>query len=73
MKMIVDFFLCNENEPKNNKKKKSSRVAYSHTKVKARKFVTNISCSRLNKSDHTNISFVVDCYSFIVRNSNLFR
>ena len=72
MKMIVDFFLCNENEPKNKKKKKSSGVAYSHMKVKARKFVTNISCSRLNKSDHTNISFEVDCYSFIVQNSNPF-
>ena len=57
---------------KKKKEKKSSGVNYSNTKVKARNFLTNISYRRLNKNDYINVSFTIDCYSFIVQNLNLF-
>ena len=68
----LDFFLCNEDEPKNKKQKMTSKIAYSHTKVKAMNFLTNISFRSLNKNEHANISFVLDCYSFIGQNLNPF-
>ena len=38
----LDFFLCDEDELKNKKRKKTSGTAYSDTKVKARNFLANI-------------------------------
>ena len=54
------------------RKRRFSGTTYSHTKIKARNFLTNISYRRLNKNDDAIISFAVDCYSFIAQNLNPF-
>ena len=52
------------------KKRKSLQPKYSNTKIKARNFLTNLSYQRLNKNKHLNISFVIECFSFITENLN---
>ena len=49
---------------KNNKETTEvikKRKKYSATKVKAKKFLTNISYKRLTEQDFQNKSFIVDC------------
>ena len=46
------------------------RKQYSNTKIKARNFLTNLSYQRLNKNEHLNVSFVIECFSFITENLN---
>lgn len=70
---ILDLIQCNNDEPKQRKRQKNiGRSSCSHTNVKARNFLTNISYRRLNKNDRTNISFMFDCISLILQNLNLF-
>ena len=59
---------------KKQKKRQNNTGAssYSCTKVKLRNLLTNISCKRLNKNDHTNISFVVECVLLIEQYLNPF-
>ena len=52
------------------KKRKSLQPKYSNTKIKARNFLTNLSYQRLNKNKHLNVSFVIECFSFITENLN---
>ena len=57
------------------KKKKAAaraldRQRYSTTKVRARNFLTNIAYRRYKKSDFNNINFVIDAYSFLLKNLN---
>ena len=40
--------------------------------IKERNFFTNLSYRRLNKSDHLNISFMTNYFSFIIHNINPF-
>ena len=70
-----NLFLCDEiNQKKKIKKRrgKSSQSKYSNAKIKAGNFITNPPYQRLNKNDHLNISFVIDCFSFIIKNINPF-
>ena len=57
---------------KNIERKRDNGNNYSPTKVKARNFLTNVSYCRVKESDFDNRSFVVDCYTFILLNLNLF-
>lgn len=69
----LDLIQCNNDESKQRKRQKNTgRSSCSHTKVKARNFLQNISYRRWNKNDHTNISFVFDCISLILQNLNPF-
>ena len=54
------------------KKKMCKNVNYSPTKVKAKNFLTNVSCNRIKNSDFENRSFIIDCYSFILLYLNQF-
>ena len=52
--------------------KKCGNKNYSPIKVKLRNFVTNISYNCLKRVDFDNASFVIDCYTYVLFNLNLF-
>ena len=72
-----DFFLGdNVNHekiiPQKKMKKYSSNNNYCPTKVESRNFLTNVSYNRLKSADFSNASFIMDCYTYILFNLNLF-
>ena len=71
-----DFFSDNNAVQKIPEKKitnsSSKGSNYSPTKVKARNFLTSVSYSRVKDIDFDNKSFVIDCYTFLLLNLNLF-
>ena len=72
-----NFFLGNNVDrekiiPKKEMSKNCNSKNYSPTKVKAQNFVTNISYNHLKSADFDNASFIIDCYTYILFNLNLF-
>ena len=60
------FFLYDEvNYKKKRKRKKTTATKYRNATINSRNFLTNISYRKLNKKNHLNLSFGIDCYSFI--------
>ena len=63
-----------QEKPKKEEKtaaaKTRTRTNYSATKVKARPFLTNISCRRYKPKDFQNNTFVINVYSFLFQNLN---
>ena len=45
---------------------------YSLRKVKLRNFLTNISYNRLKQIDFDSAMFIIDCFTYILFNMNLF-
>ena len=58
------FFLYDDVNYKKIKKKKTA-TKYRNATINSRNFLTNISHRKLNKNNHLNLSFGIDCYSFI--------
>ena len=50
----------------------ATRIKYSPTRIKSRNFLSNISYTRINKSDFYNESFILDVYVLLVKNLNPF-
>ena len=48
------------------KKRKKSKSHYSTTKIKARKFLSNISYRSISDKDFQNANFIIDMLSYIV-------
>ena len=46
----------------------AQKKRYSPKKVKSRHFLTNISYNRLKRSDFDNMSFIIDCFTYILFN-----
>ena len=57
---------------KKRKTKGTAKATYSSIKVKARNFLRNMSYRRLKENSTFNISFITDCFSFVIRNFNPF-
>ena len=83
LELNQNFFLGNNVDHKQNvicnkkiipKKmiKKCSNKNYSPAKGKSRNFLTNISYNRLKRIDFDNVSFIIDCYTYILFNLNPF-
>ena len=69
-----DFSLQAENEIVNRHRVRytATRIKYSPTRIKSRNFLSNISYTRINKSDFYNESFILDVYVLLVKNLNPF-
>ena len=75
---LEQSFCFNDNGSLNKKLKKkrktkgTAKATYSSIKVKARNFLRNISYRRLKENSTFNISFITDCFSFVIQNFNPF-
>ena len=50
----------------------TTRIKYSATRIKSRKFLSNISCTGVSKNDFYNENFILDAYMLIAKNLNPF-
>ena len=68
-----DFYLTENSISKRQKVRYlATRIKYSPTRVKSRNFLSNISCTSVNKCDFYNENFILDVYILLVKNSNPF-
>ena len=67
-----EYVISNQKNISKKTIKKCGNKNYSPIKVRSRNFLTNISYNCLKRVDFDNALFVIDCYTYVLFNLNLF-